>query len=462
MHARSLLEVAALLVGDEAVAQDVVLDAFADLRVRGRHHDSYEAIDQLRAAIVRGSRSRPPATDGVLASLTPRQREVFVLRWWLGLSAVQLGEVLRLSPRAIDRADAEARHLLPDEDELTAALETQTSSAQLSYDAEDQLRDRIAAAGRRRRRRLGAGAVAALVVVVAVAATLWATRPRPYTSPTGRAVFAAVVPVDELATFDVGTGKPRGNVNLGQVEGAASLPGGGWLVSRLDSGCRSTLTMVGSDGTSRQVRAPLVGQLSKLAVSPDGRYAAGVVSLCSGSPVPWLDVVELRTRRIVSQWFPPTGATGISGLSWAPDSRRLAYTLGTGVGGHGSGYEVLDTSTSPGVLAPTKPSARQIDVDGRSCQVVRSLWLGRTGRFAVFAACLDRNELLVVQVPPEPAAVQHGTVLATLPGSALTLGLDATATDNGRHLLVTTDVATFRIDGSKVTRLIDTRPAPAW
>jgi hypothetical protein len=53
-------------------------------------------------------------------------------------------------------------------------------------------------------------------------------------------------------------------------------------------------------------------------------------------------------------------------------------------------------------------------------------------------------------------------VIATLPGSALTLGLDAAVTGDGRHLLVTTDVATYRIDDSKVTRLADTRPSPAW
>jgi hypothetical protein len=53
-------------------------------------------------------------------------------------------------------------------------------------------------------------------------------------------------------------------------------------------------------------------------------------------------------------------------------------------------------------------------------------------------------------------------VLATLPGSSLTLGLDAVATADGRHLLVTTDVATYRIDGSHVTRLAELRPSPAW
>jgi hypothetical protein len=242
----------------------------------------------------------------------------------------------------------------------------------------------------------------------------------------------------------------------------ASLPRDGWLVSRLESGCRSTLTTIDPKGSSRQVGGPLDGQLANLAVSPDGRYGAGVASLCRSTPVVMLDVVDLRTGRVVGEWQPPAGTTTISGLSWAPDNRRLAYTLGSGVGGRGSGYDLLDTRAAGRRLDATEPSARDVRISGRTCQVVRSVWLGRTGQFAVFAGCLDRNELVLVRLPADPRALQHGDVLATLPGSALTLGLDAAVTDDGRHLLVTTDVATYRIDGSHVKRLADTRSSPAW
>src|SRR6516165_11116406 len=91
MHAASLLQVAVLLVGGEGAAQEVLLDAFADTRVRGRYHDSFEAIEELRTAVIRASRSRRPDPDGVLAPLTRRQREVFVLSWWLGLTAAEIG-----------------------------------------------------------------------------------------------------------------------------------------------------------------------------------------------------------------------------------------------------------------------------------------------------------------------------------------------------------------------------------
>ena len=117
-------------------------------------------------------------------------------------------------------------------------------------------------------------------------------------------------------------------------------------------------------------------------------------------------------------WVLPTGNTSISGLSWAPDSRRLAYTLGRGVGGQGSGYALLDTSKTGGELEQVPAPTREFDQDGRSCPVLRSLWLGRTGRFAVFAACVDRNELLVVQSRPDPHLAQQGSVLAVLPDSA--------------------------------------------
>ena len=462
LHAGSLLQVAVLLVGDESTAREAVLDAFADLRVRGRYRDSLEALDGLRASLIRGARRREPAADDLLAPLSRRQREVFVLRWWSGLSETATGEFLRRSPRVVARTYAEARRALPAEEDFVQLLEAQAAEAELSYDAEERLHERIHVVGRCRRRRIGAATFAAVLLLVAAVGGVLATRPRPYSSPTGRPVFAAVVPVADLATFDVRTGRPSGKVSLAQAEAVASVPGGGWLVSRSDTACRSILTTVRLNGSTQQVGEPLDGQLANLAVSPDGRYAAAAASLCSSVRLIRLDVIDLRKGALIGEWVPPPGATSISGLSWAPDSRRLAYTLGTGVGGGGSGYTLLDTRSSGIGLAPTDPLARDIAIDGRSCQVVRSLWLGRTGRFAVFASCLDRNELLLIQVPPQPPAVQRGTVIATLPGSALTLGLDAAVTGDGRHLLVTTDVATYRIDDSKVTRLADTRPSPAW
>src|SRR5690348_4825315 len=81
LHAYPLFQVAWLLGGDEVAAQEVVLSAFADLRVRGGYRDSFEAVDELRAAVLRGSRGRSPTSAGVLALLTRRQREAFVLRW---------------------------------------------------------------------------------------------------------------------------------------------------------------------------------------------------------------------------------------------------------------------------------------------------------------------------------------------------------------------------------------------
>jgi dipeptidyl aminopeptidase/acylaminoacyl peptidase len=222
------------------------------------------------------------------------------------------------------------------------------------------------------------------------------------------------------------------------------------------------LTTVGPDHTSRQLSGPLDGQLTNLAASPDGRYAAAVASLCRRELLLRLELIDLHTGRVLKEWGTPPGSTSVSGLSWAPDGRRLAYTLGTGLGGRGSGFGILDTRESGGQLDPMQPSTRSVVLGGRSCQVVRSLWLGRTGRFAVFAACVDGNQLILLQVRPQLAVVQQGKVLATLPDSALTLGLDAAATDDGRHLLITTDVATYRVDGSRVTRLVDARPSASW
>jgi Tol biopolymer transport system component len=460
LQAASLLRLAALLVGEEAAAQDVLLQAFADLRMRCR--DSFEAINALRAAVVRNSRRCERGPAGALAALTRAQREAFVLRWELGLSAQEIGALLRRWPRSVVRTLDEARRKLPPDEELAEAVEPQAAAAQLSYDAWDELRDRRSAVRADRRRGVGVGLAVAALAVGAVVAIGWTTRPRPYASPTGRPIFAAVVPGAELATFDVRTGKPRGDVQVAGVQAVASLPAGGWLVARMGTGCSSTLTVIRPDGSAARVGQPQLALLSDLEVSPDGRYVAGVTSLCLNPRVLGIDVIDVRTGRLLSAWRPPQRTTSITGLSWAPDSRRLAYTLGSGVGGRGSGYGLLDTRGSGGRLAPTDPSAREVVLDGQPCQVVRSIWLGRTGRFAVFAGCLAGNRLVLVDVAPEPGSAPHGAVLATVPDSALTLGLDAAATDDGRHLLVTTDVATYRIDGSRVTRLVDTRSAPAW
>jgi RNA polymerase sigma-70 factor (sigma-E family) len=126
-HALRLTRMALLLVGDQPSAEDVVQDAFLGLfRGLGRLNDSSRAVAYLRVSVLNGCRSvlrsrqrarlRGAATDDLpvwsaesaalagedrrevlqaVSQLPRRQREVLVLRYFLGLSdseiAVDLG-----------------------------------------------------------------------------------------------------------------------------------------------------------------------------------------------------------------------------------------------------------------------------------------------------------------------------------------------------------------------------------
>lgn len=127
-HRIRLVRLAVLLVDDPSTAEDVVQEAFAGLH---RHwsglRDEAAAVGYLRTAVVNGSRSVlrrrrtareyvPPhqvnarsaeslamlsaehqAVVDALATLPPRQREVLVLRYYGGLSEVEIAEATGIS-----------------------------------------------------------------------------------------------------------------------------------------------------------------------------------------------------------------------------------------------------------------------------------------------------------------------------------------------------------------------------
>jgi RNA polymerase sigma-70 factor (sigma-E family) len=127
-HYAALVRTAALLVGDLATAEDVVQDAFiATHRAWGRLRDTSRAVPYLRRAVMnrarsvlrhrvvvaRHARAAPPdaasaeedaratlARSSVLTaldSLSPRQREVIVLRYFADLSEAQIADALGIS-----------------------------------------------------------------------------------------------------------------------------------------------------------------------------------------------------------------------------------------------------------------------------------------------------------------------------------------------------------------------------
>lgn len=127
-----MVRLATLLLGDQGRAEEVVQDAFVELHGRwARLHDQQRAAGYLRRSVVNGCRSAqrrrgvemrhapsPPddatsAEASVLAAadrdrvfralgeLSPRQREVLVLRYYLDLSEADIADALRISRGAV-------------------------------------------------------------------------------------------------------------------------------------------------------------------------------------------------------------------------------------------------------------------------------------------------------------------------------------------------------------------------
>jgi RNA polymerase sigma-70 factor (sigma-E family) len=127
-----LVRLAVLLVGDRPSAEDVVQDVFARLCLRDRLPGGDGSLPYVRAAVLNGCRSAlrrrvvarrfgsssdPLARGAIqesaedeailaedrrqvlaaLAALSPRRREVLVLRYWLGLTEAEIAAVLGIS-----------------------------------------------------------------------------------------------------------------------------------------------------------------------------------------------------------------------------------------------------------------------------------------------------------------------------------------------------------------------------
>ncbi|MGR4878593.1 RNA polymerase sigma factor [Streptomyces sp. LARHCF249] len=132
-HRLRMVRLAVLLVDDPATAEDVVQDAFTALyRRHGEHIGEVDnALGYLRTAVVNTSRSvlrrrrtarawTPPAPADVpsaeahvvldeahrevlaaLGRLTPRRRQVLVLRYWADLSEAEIASTLGISRGAV-------------------------------------------------------------------------------------------------------------------------------------------------------------------------------------------------------------------------------------------------------------------------------------------------------------------------------------------------------------------------
>ena len=127
-HYRSLVRLAALLIDDVSMCEDVVQDAFVKTFVsRSRVREPEKLPAYLRSAVLNGARSRlrrrevarrhlavvpPPqasaesgallhhdqmAVVAALRTLPDRQREVLVLRYWMGLGEAEIADTLQIA-----------------------------------------------------------------------------------------------------------------------------------------------------------------------------------------------------------------------------------------------------------------------------------------------------------------------------------------------------------------------------
>ena len=122
-HYRALTQLAALLIGDLAAAEDIAQAAFVAMyrawRVLGTRD---AALWYLRREVIRRARSRRPERRGtlgesqesqppsrptavpllaILATLPIRQREAVILCYWAGLSYTQIAALTNARPQAV-------------------------------------------------------------------------------------------------------------------------------------------------------------------------------------------------------------------------------------------------------------------------------------------------------------------------------------------------------------------------
>ncbi len=140
---RSLVRLAAVLVGDVAIAEEVVQDSFVAMYgASSRLRDRGKALAYLRQRVMSRSRSAlrqrmvagwdaphpepgmPSAEQGailqpersavisVMCTLSPRQREALMLRFYLDLSERQAASAMGISPGAARRHTARAKAAL--------------------------------------------------------------------------------------------------------------------------------------------------------------------------------------------------------------------------------------------------------------------------------------------------------------------------------------------------------------
>ena len=227
LYREELVRLAIGMTGDTGLAEETVQEAFARVLCRSRAlRDQQAAPCYLRRAVVTGTRAAwrrggAPSAGGAagafasghagaeghgallaaVSRLPARRRACLLLRFYVGLSEAETGEVLAISPRLVKkRAEHGVREVAAAEETALGAGRRSVPTGVLAQELAGRLRDALdqltlpergwpagladlAGRGRRRRLRRGAAAVSTIVVALVAVAALLAAPGRPAHGP---------------------------------------------------------------------------------------------------------------------------------------------------------------------------------------------------------------------------------------------------------------------------------------
>jgi hypothetical protein len=360
------------------------------------------------------------------------------------------------------------------EERLRSAIHKYTETIEPARDGWDRIRDRTAARHRRPRWQPAMAAAAAAVVLAIVVAAVAVVRSDdgdgtsvqtpPAGSTSAPSEIVAATDDDRVVVLDTATGAELRSLADGadaQTTIAVTPDGARVFFDRPSSPASDPPRELATVPTSGGEAQRLIGGAGQPAVSPDGRLLAFVTyspRTDQGQPNR-LSVVELPES--FEGWIPNVVGDGtvgetdqqISGVSWAPDSRHLVYTLLRSPQGS---YPRVAESASGIQLdqAPIVPINDGSAVAG---------YLGDTGQM-LGRTCLASNEgdqrLRVIVIDPQSG--QETKHLFRYPELC---GSERLSSDpSGRHVLALGAAGLYRWSegDAEPTKIADGIRAAAW
>lgn len=366
----------------------------------------------------------------------------------------------------------------PDE-QVRKALKRIGRSVTPAPDATEQFAARLRA--EHRVRRVLAVVVTAIVVVFAVVVPVVATRNSagdgvPPAGDGAPAEFAAVTGSGDAVVVNSGNGHVVGAPLALHALAIAAIPGGGWVLAERAGANQTTLEAIGVPNAFVLKRS-LVGLATAIDVSPDARKVAIVLTDGANGNRQYLQTIDPYAGLSTSVDVPTTGIR-ISGVSWAENSTRMYVSIEDRRPAIPAGGVIpFEPSLRPSTNSPVPGNLDLSDVQehltrNRGCDVVRGFALGLSGDSAVLGQCSDSpGRLTILTTLAQGSGTQPGVVVPPRPGptfpplaaeikAAEITGISVSS--DGAHILLSTETATWRIEGRQVRRLAGRYLSPSW